>query len=60
MYCLYTGKSKISMAYVTFYLSKSVQNIKIFDELNKFGLFGRPSSDKVIVQVMAKYVVSNN
>ena len=60
MHCLYTGKSKISMAYVTFYLSKSVQNIKIFDELNKFVPFERPSSGKVIVQVKAKYVVSNN
>ena len=28
MYCLYTRKSKVSMEYVTFYLLKSVQNIK--------------------------------
>ena len=28
MYCLYTGKRKISVENITFYLWKSVQNIK--------------------------------
>ena len=55
MYCLYTGKRKISVENVTFYLWKSVQNIK-FDN---FVPFGRPQSGTMIIQLMIELDVSN-
>ena len=56
MYCLYTGKRKISVENITFYLLKSVQNINI----DNFVPFGRPQSGTVIIQLMAELDVSNN
>ena len=50
MYCLYTGKRKIS-----------VENIlTIFMKLYNFVPFGRPHSGTVIIQLMAELDVSNN
>ena len=56
MYCLYTGKRKISVENITFYLLKYMQNIK----LDNFVPLGRPQSGTVIIQLMAKYDLSNN
>ena len=47
-HCLYTGKRKISVENITFYLRKSVQNIK----LDIFIPFSRPESGTVIIQLM--------
>ena len=56
MYCLYTGKRKISVENITFYLLKYVQNIK----LDNFVPFGRPQPGTVIIQLMTECDVSNN
>ena len=55
MYCLYAGKSKLFMEWVTFYLLKSVESIQYFMNLDKFVQFGY-----VIIQVMTVFAVSNN
>ena len=60
MYCLFTGKGKISVKNLTFYLLKSVQNINIFVKLDNFVPFGRSQYGTVILQLMAKLDVSNN
>ena len=52
---MYTGKCKISVKNITFYLLKSVQNIK----LDNFIPFGRPQSGSVIIQLMTELDVSN-
>ena len=57
MYCLYTGKRKISVENITFYVLKSVQNI---NKLATFVPFGRPQSGTVIIQLMAELDVSYN
>ena len=56
MYCLYTGKRKISVENITFYLLKSVQ----FMKLATIVPFGRPQSGTVIIQMMTELDVSNN
>ena len=58
MYCLYTGKRKISVENLTFYLLKRVQNIN--NSLDNFVPFGRPQSVTVIIQLMIELDVSNN
>ena len=61
MYCLYTGKRKISVENITFYLLKSVQNINNSSwKLDNFVPFGRPQSGPVILQLMAELDVSDN
>ena len=61
MYCLYTGKCKILVENITFYLLKSVQNIKKkFMKLDNFAPFGRPQSGTVIIQLMMELIVSYN
>ena len=54
--CLYTGKRKISVENITFYLLKSVQNINNSSCVP----FGRPQSGTVIIQIMTELDVSNN
>ena len=56
MYCLYTGKCKISVENIKFYLLKSVQNINNLHVVP----FGRPQSGTVIIQLMTELDVSNN
>ena len=55
MYCLYTGKHKISADNVTFYIWKNVQNMKLYNVVP----FGRPQSGTVIIQLMTELDVSN-
>ena len=51
----------MSMKYISFYLLKSVQDIKnIFKELNNLIPFYRPLYGKVIMQAMIEYVTSNS
>ena len=47
------------MENITFYLLKSVQNIKKFMKLDNFVLFGRPQSGSAIMQLMIELGVSN-
>ena len=54
MFCLYTGKRKISVENVTFYLLKSVMKLNIFVP------FDRPQFDTVSIQLMTEKDVSNN
>ena len=56
MYWLYTGKRKISVENILFYLLKSMQNIK----LDNFVPFCRPQSGTVVIQLMIELDVSNN
>ena len=59
MYCLYTGKRKIPVENITFYLLKSVQNINNNSvKLDSFVPFGRPQSGAVIIQLMIELAVS--
>ena len=61
MYCLYTGKCKISVENITFYLLKSVQNNNISSmKLDNCVPFGRPRSGTVIIQLITELDVSNN
>ena len=57
MSVLYTGKRKISVENLTFYLSKSEQE---FMKLDNFVPFGMPQSGTVIIQLMTELDVSNN
>ena len=61
MYCLYTGKRKISVENITFYLLKIVQNINN-SSLNSIILYHLVGHNLgiVIIQLMAKCDVSNN
>ena len=58
MYFLHTGKHNISVGNITFYLWKSVQNIK-FMKLVNLVPFRRPQSGTVIIQLMTELGVSN-
>ena len=61
MYYLFTGKHKISVENITFYLLKNVQNIKkYFMKLDNLVLFGSPQSGTVITQLMTELDVYNN
>ena len=60
MFCLYTGKRKISVENITFYLLKSVQNINNSSmKLATCVPFGRPHSGLIIIQLMTELGVSN-
>ena len=61
MYCLFTGKRKITVENITFNQLKSVQTIQNSSlKLDNFVTFGRPQSGAVIKQLMTELDYSNN
>ena len=61
MYCLYSGKRKISVENNNILpFEKCAEHYQQFMKLDKFVSFGRPESGTVIKQLMTELDVSNN